>query len=254
MIRKLILLAFILGLSQSVWAVPALVVRCPSSATLNGGNNSGTTVTCIFPSNTAGNMLFIVGIARVSGATLTIADTATNTWTTVQADVSASCGANSCTTHTWAAYNNKVSAGSNTVTLTSNTSANDLYVGGAEYSGLDTGTALDQTVSATGNSTTPNSGNVTTTVSSELFIGVSIGGDGSVTLSAGTNIAWAMEQKTVNGTVSPGWEDFIASSMQTVSANFTYSAGTNWRSTIFTFKVPSAAGGGASKKKKVLFY
>src|SRR5947209_2670096 len=215
MIRKLILLAFLLGVAQSAHG-QGRVRLCPASATMNGGNNAGTTVTCIFASNGAGNMALIWGMVDQNSAALTIADTTGNTYTTLLAD--SSCGNGACTVHVWAAYNIGVSAGNNTVTMTSSISAaNSIYVGGQEYSGLATVSALDQITSTLVTSATPSSGNVTTTVANEVFVGIAAGGDGAVTLSAGTNIAWVMQQKTISGNRSPGWQDFLANTTQTVS-------------------------------------
>jgi hypothetical protein len=54
--RRLLLLVCLCLLAETAGAVPALVRKCPSGG-IAGGNNAGTTVTCAFSSNAAGNML-----------------------------------------------------------------------------------------------------------------------------------------------------------------------------------------------------
>ena len=203
MIRKLILLAFLLGLTQSAHAAYARVRLCPSGG-ITGGNNSGTTVACGFASNGAGHILIVWSAAQTGTATATIADSPSGNTYTVIASAQVF---NGMTLYVWAAYNAIASAGTNTITVTWNATLSHMYLGGSEYSGNATSNALDQTATASSSPTpaAPVSPNVTTTQGGELLIGIFAGGNGSnATVAAGS---WTIIAATTTGCCSPGWED-----------------------------------------------
>src|SRR5207253_1962875 len=107
-----------------------------------------------------------------------------------------------------------------------------------EYSGLDTVAPLDVTSGGTGNSTTPSSGNVSTTAGNELLFGASVlPATSTAIVTAGTN--WTKRQENTSGTRF-ATEDRNVSATGTYAATFTLSATAQWAAAIATFKAARA--------------
>lgn len=194
---------------------------------LSGVDSTGATgnVALAYTSNTAGNTLIakITSLATLTSS-LTINDTNTNTWTLVL-DYPTGGDAHQ---RVWAAYNCKVSAGANTVTIQdgNNSSAAAIY----EVSGLASSQAFDK--SATGvnaASTTPSSGATAVTTNNNELVLVMMHDDGSTTgtVSLGTGYSNLLVPTPTNGLVT-GFEEKIISSAaaQTGAFNNTASNGT----------------------------
>jgi hypothetical protein len=130
------------------------------------------------------------------------------------------------------AYASNVNAGNTTVTIT-NSVSQPITVNLAEYSqtGIVGGyLALDQVNSNTANSTSPNSGNVTTSISpNELLIGMIKNDAGSLIVGVG----WT-ENTNFLGTIMPEYQ--IVTSTGTYAATATSASGT-WGACIATFFV-----------------
>ena len=116
----------------------------------------------------------------------------------------------------------------------------------AYASGLASTSAQDKTNSANGTSTSPNSGNVTTTNNNELLIGFMgcVTGNNE-TFTAGTG--WTNLSSNSTGTTSHVPSNLmqqIVSSTGTYSANASMTASSLWLSGIITFSDTTISGGG----------
>jgi hypothetical protein len=138
-------------------------------ATTAGSESSGTRISATFASsNVAGNLLVITGTAARPSGTLTVADTAGDTF--IQAIGPVNDPSQSVNAYIW--YVPAARGGPNTVTITPS-SALALEIHISEYSGADSSAPLDKTSWAVGNSASPSSGSATTVVDGELVFGYS---------------------------------------------------------------------------------
>lgn len=154
-------------------------------------NSSATSVNLAFGSNvTAGSL--IVGGWRysVGGETVTLSDTLGNTWTSNSVQVVVAGDGNSTQGVGFASGS---AAGACTVTFAITGAAKNLRFSTSEYSVTAGAASVDQTITATGTSTTPASGAVTPTSDGQLFYCTCHTANG-VTYTAGTDY-------TVNTTV-----------------------------------------------------
>src|SRR5262249_6530599 len=126
----------------------------------------------------AGDFLIVTGTAARPSATLTISDSAGDTFTPAIGPLSDPNQA--VTGHVWCIVNAK--GGPATVTITPSTpDALEIHV--SEWSGISKTSPLDQTASATGKGTLVSSGARTPTANNELIFGYSFVGQNA---SAGT--------------------------------------------------------------------
>ena len=175
-----------------------------------------------------GNLLvvqFDSGENSIAGVTIT--DNNGNIW-----QIAKSLTYNDGSNHTIGiAYASNVNAGNTTVTI-ANATTFSIAANLAEYN--QTGVvggylAVDQSVSATGNSTSPSSGNVTTLYNNELAIGMIKCGAGSLSAGAG----WT-ENTNFLGTIVPEYQ--ILTTISTLAATATSASGA-WGAVIATFFV-----------------
>lgn len=204
----------------------------------------GTSTTLAFGSNlTAGNLLVLMCRLGANGTTMTTTDTLGHTW--VEAvNVDNAAGGR----RTFLRYVENCSGGANTITFTPSTSVT-FRIAIFEYSGLLTSGALDQKTAtgATGNSTTANSGNLTTTQADELLIGFA---------ERSTSTFVATGGFTIEEAVPAAPNSFLAAMDLIVSATGTYSCGAtfasgDWSAGLATFK---AAGAGATRVPYQSYY
>lgn len=193
--------------------------------------------------NTAGNAI-ITGVRYGAvGRTVTMSDSRSNTY----AQAITGTGGVDGFIH----YASNIGAGANTVTATiSGTPADTLRWAIHEYSGLAATNMLDQVNQGTGTSTTPDSGNVTTTVGNELVFGVLAANPVGATTTATAGSGYTIRENLLSGTqVKIATEDKILSTTATTSASFTYTASDQWECLIATFRMAnphllSASGAG----------
>ena len=167
--------------SQSVTISGANAARCnftgrsssgPSpihfiQKSVNGNESTVSNISATFPSNnTAGNLLIVTGTAARPHGTITVSDTAGNTYLPAIGPVTDP--AQDVTAYIW--YVPNCRGGANKVTLTPSTpDAMEIHV--SEFSGLATTLPVDQVASAAGTGPTASSGASTTTVNGELVFG-----------------------------------------------------------------------------------
>jgi len=207
--------------------VPVFTATQPSGITLiqkavNGNEATGSNISASFPSNnTAGNFLIITGTAARPAGTLTISDTAGDTFIPAIGPVTDTNQA--VTAYIW--YVPSCKGGPNTVTLTPATAA-ALEIHISEWTGLTTTSPVDQTASATGTGTTASSGPATTTVNGELIFGYTFLFN---TAAAGSGFT---PMSLVNGDLDEYQVQSLAGS---IAAAYTQTSGT-WFVVMATFK------------------
>lgn len=203
---------------------------------------SGATVAITVPAAgvTAGNSV-IVYVASVTAQGISVSDTAGNTYS-VDADVS---NGTAVRTFIAAAHNVAALASGDTITVTWAAAVSVKAVSVDEFSGLATASALDQTTTATGSSTTPSSGAVNTTQADELLIGA-IGVNGPLLLdtftpgtgwSPGTDAGSNGGTDTTNRTVRCEYQIVAATGSYQADGTITSRA---WAAAIATYKAPAA--------------
>src|SRR5205807_670723 len=134
---------------------------------VNGNEGSVFSISATFPAgNTAGNFLIVTGTAARPAGTITISDTAGNTYLPAIGPVTDP--GQDTTAYLW--YVPSAKGGPNTVTLTP-TSARALEIHLSEWVGLASASPVDQIATATGNGTAVSAGPVTTTTAGELVFG-----------------------------------------------------------------------------------
>ena len=193
---------------------------------VNGNESTVSNISATFPSNnTAGNLLIVTGTAARPHGTITVSDTAGNTYLPAIGPVTDP--AQDVTAYIW--YVPNCRGGANKVTLTPSTpDAMEVHV--SEFSGLATTLPVDQVASAAGTGPTASSGASTTTVNGELVFGYTFLFN---TASAGAGYTGL---SLVNGDLD---EYLVQSTAGSVAATFTQTSGT-WFALMATFKPASS--------------
>ena len=193
--------------------------------------DAGTTTssTLAFTSNNmAGNWIGVCIQAGVSGETFTVTDSKGNTYhRALQFNETGS--GNTLGIY----YAENIAGGANTVEVSDTTSA-ALRFAILEYSGIAKSDSLDTDETAQGNSTSPNSGNTTTTASGDLLLGAILTGSGKTfTAGSGYTIRESIPAAPNTRLIA---EDQIQVNAGTASASATLSASTNWGAGLAAFK------------------
>lgn len=195
-----------------------------------GASSGASTTTSAFSSATTTGNLIVVSISTngAANAVTSVTDTAGNTYAKVW-----SVANSSVTSDLWYAENITGGA-SQTVTVTVST-ARATAVVAHEYSGISLTSSLDKSVTATGSSNAPASGNTpTTTVASEIVIGAVAMLGGATTFTVGSGYTNLNQQLAAN--VATAQESLVTTSTGTQSAAFGASATTIWACGCVTFK------------------
>lgn len=211
-----------------------MAIGTPTNHAISTPLGSATTVT-VQPTGTipVGNHVILIVGTATSNATITAADTQSNTY---QVDVT-----ENATGRTIFIVSAKVTTQlttSDTITVTYNGSVAQRTVRLLDVSGLAQTSWLDQSAHANGTSTTPSSGNVTTTQADELLIG------NERNASPPNAITWGGSFTSLGSADTSGATQ--SSAYRIVSATGTYSAaGTitsaGWAAAIATYKAAAAA-------------
>ena len=179
-----------------------------------------------FSSNvTAGSVIVVALMGYSSASTITISDTRSNTYTRVGTLTTGGDGA--LWLDCWVAT--VASSGSCTVQYSSLlTPYLSLMI--AEYGDMATSSFVDQSVVATGSSTTPSSGNTsTTTNANDVLFGLMVSMAGSnVSITAGTSYTIRQEYEDGSSYMHGAIEDRDVSSTGAYSAGFTLGSSQGW--------------------------
>jgi len=189
-------------------------------------------VSVAFPTaNTAGNLILAFVRMSSSTQTVTLSDSAGNTYIQAVAQVQNSDGSQ---VHLFYAKNT-LGASANTVTATFSSTNNHPWLAIYEYKGLNTTNPLDQVASAQGSGSTPNSGATPTTTSgNELVFGaMGLAASYSGTQTVGSGFSF-LEQDTASSPAAN--ESMLVTSTGSYTATFTLSGSPNWSAIVATFK------------------
>jgi hypothetical protein len=192
--------------------------------------SSATSLSAPFSSPTnAGDLLVIaVGWTDNTAAVTSVVDTAGNTY---EIAIGPTTYGSDLTQAIYYAAGIKAAA-NNKITVTFDISANGADLRAAEYAGLNPTAPLDVSATASGSSTSANSGAVTTRTARELLIGAGMTSDTfSPTASAGFSLAHG--GVTANGNI---YEDEIVSATGSYSAGGTLSPSAEWVMQLATFR------------------
>jgi hypothetical protein len=189
-------------------------------------------VSVAFPvGNTAGNLILAYVRMSSTDQTVSVTDTAGNTYTEAVGQVT-SAGYQG---HLFYAAN--IAAGANTVTATFSSTNNHPWLAIYEYSGLSPANPLDQTAAAEGSSTAPTCGPTAATTSANelVFAGLSLATDATVIVTPGAGFNMELQDTIANGSRA-ATEDQLLTATGSVSGAFTVSYSTNWTCVVATFK------------------
>lgn len=136
---------------------------------------------------------------------------------------------------------NIVSSPTFTVTCNPGGASADITLIIAEFSGVDQAAPFDQSNDNGGDSTTPTSGSVTTSVAGELYVGLLVHGNTNRALTEGSG--WTLIQENEGGTSNiPASAIYRVSAAGTYDANWTIGTGSSsYAALIATFKPAAAA-------------
>jgi hypothetical protein len=245
--RMLLSAPFVLPLYPTDDEVVRAILSCPlhwsgiahvqTTNTQRSGSSSSALNLTHGSTTTAGNLL-VVTVSCYNNATFTLGDTYNNTWASAKR-------ANNSPYIVEIFYAKNCLAGaSHQITVTPSIAAY-LSLCIEEFSGVDTTAPLDQTNSATTTGANPSSGNVTTAVDGELYVGaLNCSGTGTPTVEAGWNSRANLPSSgslQIIAVETQGDTSTIAAG--TYAATWTL-ASTTYATAIATFKAAAAAAGG----------
>jgi hypothetical protein len=223
---------------QTTHTTLSITINSSAPARVQAASVEGSAVSSLsvaFPaSNTAGNLIIAFVRASTTTQTITLSDTAKNTYSQAVTQAQTTDG------HQIAIfYAANINGGANTVTATFSASNNHPFLAIYEYSGLSTTNPLDKTAAAQGTTAAASSGaTATTTAANELvFAGLGLPSISTTTVTAGSS--YTLEQQdTRSGGSRAATEDQTVSVTGAYTGNFTLSAADNWSAVVATFLPP----------------
>ncbi len=185
-----------------------------------------------FPANVTAGNLIVVPVSWYQGTITRIYDNRGNTYNPVTSIRCAYNGTNDCVQ---LYYVKNAIPGQTTVTVTFS-DYTDSNIGIYEYSGYDTYAPLDKVAGATGYSTTPNGGTLTTSINNELYFAVGVDNWGNGTgITPGSG--YTLRHSTLDYANNERFysEDRI-SPAGSYQSNFTIGGGSSWAAIGASFK------------------
>jgi hypothetical protein len=195
------------------------------------GSGVGSVSVAFTAANTSGNLILAFVRMSTTTQTVTLKDSAGNTYTQAVAQVQTADGSQ---IHLFYAKN-VLGAAANTVTATFSSTNNHPWLAIYEYKGLNITNPLDQTASAQGSSTTASSGATATTTSANELVFAATGLPSSYTGTPTAGSGYAFLEKNPTGSPAAN-ESELATSTGTYNGTFTLSASANWSALVATFK------------------
>ena len=184
--------------------------------------------------NTAGNLIIAVVRMSTTSQTVTVTDSAGNSYTDAVAQPQSADGHQ---VHVFYAKN--VAGGANTVTATFSATNNRPWLAVYEYSGLSTTSPLDRTANAQGSGSAPSSGATATTVSANELVFAALGLPGSYTGTVAAGSGYVLQLQDTGSSRSAN-EAAVVTSTGSYAGTFSLSAGTNWTAVVATFAAAGA--------------
>ena len=221
------------GMTFTVTSTSGNIVYVQHASTDAGTTTSATLA--FHSNNTVGNLIAVVIRAGSSSSqVLNVEDSNGNTYRQAfQLGITA----NPVTFAIYYAEN--IKGGANTIEV-SDTVSGPLRFAILEYSGVATANSLDVTATAQGTSTSPNSGNATTTASGDLLVGEVVTNN-TATFTAGTSYT-IKELVPAEPSTKLIAEDQIQTTAGAASASASLAASDNWGAGLAAFKAVGRAG------------
>jgi len=194
------------------------------------GSGVGSLSTAFPVSNAAGNLILAFVRMSTSSQTVTLTDSAGNTYVQAVAQVQNSDGSQ---VHLFYAKN-ILSASANTVTATFSSTNNHPWLAIYEFKGLSTTNPLDQAASTQGSGSTPNSGATPTTTSGNELVFGAMGLASTYSNTQTTGSGFTMLENDI-GTSPAANEFMLVSSTGSYTASFTLVGSPNWAALVATF-------------------
>jgi methionine-rich copper-binding protein CopC len=222
-------------LSLTINAAPAPPSSGGSISLVQSGAGEGSSVASVskaFASpNTAGNLLIVFVRMSTTTQTVTVSDTAGNSYSQAVSQVQSSDGHQ---IHLFYAAN--IQGGANSVSAAFSGTNSHPWLAIYEYSGLSATNPLDKTAAAQGSSNAPSSGATAATSSANelVFSGVGLPSSTSITVTAGSAYVLA-QQDAKSGGSRAATEGAMVSTAGAYTGNFTLSAGTTWSAVVASF-------------------
>lgn len=207
-------------------------IALQQSKSVDGG--SATSANLTFTSSVLASSLIVVD-TRISanGRTITVSDDKGGSYASAFAAINDTNGDDMESFYAMGA-----AGGSTTVTVAISGAATTIRFAITEYSGVATSNAFDKVATATGSSTTPNSGaTATTTQSDEVLHGYLDNADstGAASFTQGSGYT-KQEQLVVTGHLKIGTEYKVVAATGAYSADTTLNISDKWVMAILTFK------------------
>jgi hypothetical protein len=195
------------------------------------GSGVGSASVAFPAANTAGNLILAFVRMSTSTQTVTLKDSAGNTYIQAVAQVQTADGSQ---VHLFYAKN-ILGAAANTVTATFSSTNNHPWLAIYEYKGLNITNPLDQTASAQGSSTAASSGAAPTTTSANELVFGATGLPSSFTGTQTAGSGYAFLERDTTGSPAAN-ESELVTATGSYTASFTLSASANWSALVATFK------------------
>jgi Putative Ig domain len=188
-------------------------------------------VSVSFPSsNTAGNLILAFVRMSTTYETVTVTDSARNTYVEAAAQTQ-----NSDSSQIHLFYAKNVKAGSNTVTATFSSTNTHPWLATFEYAGLNPSNPLDRKASSQGRSAIASSGITSSTSSPNELIFAGFGFSASYAGSQSPGVGFTLLRND-QGTSPAATESKLATATGSFGATFNLSSTVNWSGIIATFK------------------
>jgi chitodextrinase len=229
--------------NHSAQSSPGLQVTTPVAPppcthfALGGAVSTGSQVTSVTITLTspvsAGDLLVGWFGQYNSSGQVTVSDNVNGAWT--RANASTTFGSGSGDIALYYLQNSAAAPSGLTITITA-TNATYLEGAAADYSGVATTGALDQTAVAKGTSTTVDSGPTASVAAGELVVGAIITGGSPGTVTPGSSQGQAFVMRSQTGSGSADLEDILVGAAGAQDATATFGSSTDWYAVVATFK------------------
>ena len=229
--------------NHSAQSSPGLQVTTPTApppsakwvqggAVSTGSKVTSVTITLTSPVS-AGDLLVGWFSQYNSSGQVTVSDNVNGAWT--RSSASTTFGSGSGDIALYYLQNSAAAPSGLTITISS-TNATYLEAAAADYSGVATTGALDQTAVAKGTGTAVDSGPTASVTAGELVVGAIVtgGSPGSVTPGSSQGRTFVMRSQTGSG--SADLEDILVGAAGAQDATATFSSSTDWYAVVATFK------------------
>jgi hypothetical protein len=187
-----------------------------------------TTITITLTSQVSAGDLLVGWFGQYnSSGQVSVSDNVNGAWTRTTAATTFGSGAGHGDIALYYLQNSAAAPSGLTITITA---ANATYLEGAaaDYSGMATTNALDQTAVAKGTSTTVDSGPTASVGAGELVVGAILTGGSPGTITPGSSQGQAFTIRSETGSGSADLEDILVSVAGAQDARATFSSATDW--------------------------